>query len=63
VLEDSPVSQYSYPSVIQSADGMIHIVYTWRRQRVKYVKVDPSKLELVPIENFGSGDKSGDEDL
>jgi alpha-L-rhamnosidase len=51
VLEDSPISQYSYPSVIQSADGMVHIVYTWRRERVKYVKVDPSKLKPVKIEN------------
>ncbi len=63
VLEDSPVSQYSYPSVIQSADGMIHIVYTWRRQRVKYVKVDPAKLELVPIDEFKSGVKEGDSEL
>lgn len=51
VLEDSPISQYSYPSVIQSADGMVHIVYTWRRQRIKYVEVDPSKLQVVKIEN------------
>lgn len=51
VLEDSPVSQYSYPSVIQGADGMIHIVYTWRRQRIKYVKIDPTKLKMVRIEN------------
>jgi alpha-L-rhamnosidase len=51
VLEDSPISQYSYPSVIQSADGMVHIVYTWRRQRIKYVKVDPKKLKLVEIKD------------
>jgi alpha-L-rhamnosidase len=51
VLEDSPISQYSYPSVIQSADGMVHIVYTWRRERIKYIKVDPAKLELKPIVN------------
>lgn len=38
-LEDSPVSQYSYPSVIQGRDGRIHVVYTWRRQRVKYVEI------------------------
>lgn len=38
-LEDSPVSQYSYPSIIQGSDGRIHIVYTWRRQRVKYVEL------------------------
>src|SRR5690606_18220934 len=51
VLEDSPVSQYSYPSVIQSTDGMVHIVYTWRRERIKYVKIDPSKLSVAPIVN------------
>lgn len=51
VLEDSPISQYSYPSVIQSSDGMVHIVYTWRRERIKYIQVDPTKLELKPIVN------------
>jgi len=38
-LEDSPVSQYSYPSIIQGRDGRIHVVYTWRRQRVKYMEI------------------------
>ncbi|WP_346238601.1 sialidase family protein [Niabella insulamsoli] len=51
VLEDSPISQYSYPSVIQSSDGMVHIVYTWRRQKIKYVKVDPDRLKLTKIKN------------
>jgi alpha-L-rhamnosidase len=51
ILEDSPVSQYSYPSVIQSADGYVHVVYTWRRQRIKHVKIDPRALELKPIKN------------
>ncbi|MFT3935712.1 MAG: exo-alpha-sialidase [Chitinophagaceae bacterium] len=51
ILEDSPISQYSYPSVIQSKDGMVHIVYTWRREKIKYVKIDPSKLKLEPIKN------------
>jgi predicted neuraminidase len=51
VLEDSPISQYSYPSVIQTSDGLVHIVYTWRRERIKHVVVDPSKLKLMKIEN------------
>ncbi len=46
ILEDSPISQYSYPSVIQSKDGMVHIVYTWRRERIKYVMIDPAKLQM-----------------
>lgn len=49
VLEDSPISQYSYPSVIQSADGLVHIVYTWRRERIKYVCIDPAQLVMEPI--------------
>ena len=51
VLEDSPVSQYSYPSVIQTADGLVHIVYTWRREKIKHVVVDPAKLQQTAIIN------------
>lgn len=40
-LEDSPISQYSYPSIIQGKDGMLHVIYTWRRQRIAYKKIDP----------------------
>jgi predicted neuraminidase len=51
VLENDTAGQYSYPSVIQSADGMVHIVYTWRRKKIKYAAIDPAKLELKKIEN------------
>jgi predicted neuraminidase len=51
VLEDSEIGQYSYPSVIQSADGLVHIVYTWRREKIKYVKVNPKKIKLKEIVN------------
>jgi hypothetical protein len=37
--------------MIQSKDGMVHIVYTWRREKLKYVKIDPSKLKVIPIKN------------
>jgi len=51
ILEDSPIGQYSYPSVIQTSDGMVHIVYTWRRERIRHVVIDPSKLVLKEIVN------------
>jgi predicted neuraminidase len=51
VLENDTLGQYSYPSVIQSTDGMVHIVYTWRRKKIKYVTIDPSRLEMKKIEN------------
>ncbi len=49
-LEDEP-GQYSYPSVIQSKDGLVHIVYTWKRKRIKYVSLDPSHLKMKKINN------------
>lgn len=51
ILEDSPISQYSYPAVIQTSDGLLHFIYTWRREKIKHVVVDPSKLKLKKIEN------------
>ncbi|WP_432714488.1 sialidase family protein [Pedobacter sp.] len=51
ILEDSPISQYSYPAVIQTADGLLHFIYTWRREKIKHVVVDPSKVKLRKIKN------------
>lgn len=42
-LEDSPISQYSYPSIIQTSDGRLHCIYTWRRQRIKHVELNINK--------------------
>jgi predicted neuraminidase len=51
ILEDSPISQYSYPAVIQTSDGLLHFIYTWRREKIKHVVVDPSQLKLKKIKN------------
>jgi predicted neuraminidase len=47
VLESEP-GEYSYPAIIQTADGLVHITYTWRRQRIKHVVIDPAKLQTRP---------------
>jgi predicted neuraminidase len=39
-LESDP-GEYSYPAMIQASDGMIHITYTWRRQKIKHVEISP----------------------
>jgi len=48
VLE-SEAGEYSYPAIIQAADGLVHITYTWKRQKVRHVIVDPAKLVATPI--------------
>jgi predicted neuraminidase len=50
VLEREP-GEYSYPAVIQTSDGLVHVTYTWRRERVRHVTVDPAKLQPVRIAN------------
>jgi len=43
VLEHSP-GEYSYPAMIQTRDGRVHVTYTWKRERIKHVVVDPAAL-------------------
>jgi predicted neuraminidase len=47
--DDDTSHEYSYPAVIQASDGSVHITYTWRRELIKHVKLDPSEIQLVPI--------------
>jgi predicted neuraminidase len=44
VLEDAP-GEYSYPAAIQARDGRIHVTYTWKRERIKHVVLDPAAIE------------------
>jgi predicted neuraminidase len=30
----------SDPSIVQTADGAIHVVYTWKKHRLKHVVID-----------------------
>jgi predicted neuraminidase len=43
-LEDDD-GEYSYPALIQGRDGRVHVSYTWRRQRIQHVVVDPGRIE------------------
>ena len=34
--------EFSYPFLLQSRDGTLHLVYTWHRTRIKHIRIDPS---------------------
>ena len=36
--------EYSYPSIIQTTDGLIHLVYTYRRTHIQHVIIDPDLI-------------------
>ncbi len=45
-LEFEPGEEFSYPSVVQAADGKVHLTYTHKRTRIRYVVIDPAQLKL-----------------
>ena len=41
---DTCSQEFSYPYLLQSRDGYLHLVYTWHRSQIKHVRLDPGQL-------------------
>jgi len=57
MLEDRD-GEYSYPAVIQTRDGMVHVTYTHRRTRIRHVGIDPAELRRYPMPGVGWPEKA-----
>jgi len=44
-LEREEKSEFSYPYVIQSRDGKVHITWTWKRESIRHAVLDPTKIQ------------------
>ena len=44
ILEKTPGEEFSYPYMIRTWDGLIHLLYTWKRKRIKHVIFIPRDL-------------------
>ncbi|MCS6779661.1 MAG: exo-alpha-sialidase [Geminicoccaceae bacterium] len=41
VLEDEPGQEFSYPFLLQAPDGLLHLVYSWKRRTIRHLVLEP----------------------
>ena len=46
---ETALGEYSYPAVIQAADGKVHVTYTWKRENIRHAVLDPAQFKLTEL--------------
>ncbi|MEM7698676.1 MAG: exo-alpha-sialidase [Verrucomicrobiota bacterium] len=54
VLEKAEQGEFSYPAMIQTSDGKVHISYTWNRKKIRHLVILPEDLKTKPLSSFDS---------
>ena len=49
LIEKAQQGEFSYPAMVQTRDGLVHMTYTWNRQRIRHTVIDPGKLAAGEI--------------
>ena len=47
-LAEEPGAEFSYPFLLQTRDGRVHLVYTWKRKGIKHVAFNAAWLDARP---------------
>lgn len=53
VLEQENGAEFSYPAIIQTSDGLVHLTWTWNRKKIKHAVIDPNKIEVGELLSRG----------
>lgn len=56
-IERAVEGEFSYPAMIQTRDGRIHLTFTWKRERVKHVELDPKGLQAGRVLSLDDWDE------
>jgi predicted neuraminidase len=44
-LAEEPGAEFSYPFLLQTSDGLVHVTYTWKRRNIRHVTFNLAWLD------------------